>query len=120
METEFWVILVGFRQGNRNEKTLQTTNWRKTLQKHANTLQKTRDKDWLACQQTGPHVQHHLAPVTDPKKHAVWAATPREAGWIADLPIENGDVPYVAVYQRVNGGEPLTPVKQQVHWDLLC
>ena len=55
-------------------------NIAKTLQKHANTLQKTRDKDWLACQQTGPHVQHHLAPVTDPKKHAVWAATPREAG----------------------------------------
>ena len=40
-------------------------------------------KDWLACQQTRSSCSTPpLAPVTDQKKPAVWAATPREAGWI--------------------------------------
>ena len=44
-------------------------------------------KDWLACQQTRSSCSTPpLAPVTDPKKPAVWAATPREAGWIHHLP----------------------------------
>ena len=41
-------------------------------------------KDWLACQQTRSSCSTPpLAPVTDQKKPAVWAATPREAGWIS-------------------------------------
>ena len=40
-------------------------------------------KDWLACQQTRSSCSTPpLAPVTDQKEPAVWAATPREAGWI--------------------------------------
>ena len=40
-------------------------------------------KDWLACQQTRSSCSTPpLAPVTNQKKPAVWAATPREAGWI--------------------------------------
>ena len=34
----------------------------------------------LCC--SAPHIPHHLAPLTDRNKPAVWAATPREAGWI--------------------------------------
>ena len=34
-----------------------------------------------------------LAPLTDRNKPAVWAATPREAGWIDGLPIKDGDFP---------------------------